>query len=253
MGRAQQRKTDRRIRTINEAMFEGGSVIDMERFTGGKRAPMNAAPRKLPKPRNDNQRRFVEVIENSDISFGVGPAGTGKTFLGVATAVSLFKANPDKYTRLILSRPAVEAGERLGFLPGDLKDKVDPYLRPLYDCLFDFLGPKAVPAMIDQKIIEVCPLAFMRGRTFNNAIVLLDEAQNATKGQLKMALTRLGHSSKMIMTGDPDPSQRDLMEGESGLSPVLECLEGAPGVGVVRFDRADVVRSKIVQTVIDRL
>lgn len=253
MGRAQHRKAEQRIKTINDAMFDGGSVIEMERFTGSKRGNSGTSTRKLPKPRNESQQRFVDVIENSDIAFGVGPAGTGKTFLGVATAVALFKSNPDKYTRLILSRPAVEAGEKLGFLPGDLKDKVDPFLQPLYDCLYDFLGPKVVSAMIDQKIIEICPLAFMRGRTFNNSIVLLDEAQNATKGQLKMALTRLGYSTKMIVTGDPTPDQQDLLEGDSGLSAVMDCLNGASGIGIATFDRSDVVRSRIVQTVVDRL
>lgn len=238
------------MQMVNKTLFDddGDKVVDIGNFAHPYRQ-RNGAPKKLPTPRNDNQREFVRIMENSDISFGSGPAGTGKTYLAVATAVKMLKER--KCDRLILTRPAVESGESLGFLPGDLEDKVAPYLRPLYDCLFDFLGPKAVPAMVDQKIIEICPLAYMRGRTFNGAVVILDEAQNATRTQLKMAMTRIGQSSRMIVTGDPQ--QYDLPEGESGLGSVLEDLEGAPGIGIAHFERGDIVRSRIVRTVLDRL
>ena len=178
--------------------------------------------------------------------FGIGPAGTGKTYLAAAFAAHML--HEKRVERLILSRPALEAGERLGFLPGDLKEKIDPYLRPLYDALFDVLGDRALRLM-EQGVIEVAPLAFMRGRTLSRAFVILDEAQNTTSAQMKMALTRLGDESQMIVTGDP--SQSDLPGGRAeGLSEALSILEGVEGVGVARFGESDVVRHPLVGRIV---
>src|ERR1700712_2547247 len=190
-------------------------------------------------PRSATQIRYMEALVKHDIIFALGPAGTGKTYLAVAQVVSqLITGSVD---RLILSRPAVEAGERLGFLPGDMKDKVDPYLRPIYDALYDFMEARHVDRGLQTGIIEIAPLAFMRGRTLTNAVVLLDEAQNTTSMQMKMFLTRLGENSRMIITGDP--SQVDLPNGvSSGLRDAVETLEGLPGIGFTRFESRDVVR-----------
>ena len=189
--------------------------------------------------RTPAQDAYIRALERHDLIFGVGPAGTGKTYLAVACAASMLERGD--INRIILSRPAVEAGERLGFLPGDLKEKVDPYLRPLYDALYDMMAPENVERGISTGIIEVAPLAFMRGRTLSNAVIILDEAQNTTSTQMKMFLTRLGENSKIIVTGDP--SQIDLPKGQrSGLTEALDLLGEIKNVSIKRFSSADIVR-----------
>jgi phosphate starvation-inducible PhoH-like protein len=197
--------------------------------------------------RTPAQDAYMRAMERSELVFGIGPAGTGKTYLAVAHAATLLERGD--INRIILSRPAVEAGERLGFLPGDMKEKVDPYLRPLYDALYDMMRPEHVERCITSGVIEVAPLAFMRGRTLANAVVILDEAQNTTSMQMKMFLTRLGENSKMIVTGDP--SQVDLPRGEkSGLIEAVNLLEGIEGVHVSRFGDKDVVRHALVGRIV---
>ena len=194
------------------------------------------------------QSAYIKALQSREMVFGTGPAGTGKTYLAVAYAAGCLERG--EVDRLILSRPAVEAGERLGFLPGDMKEKVDPYLRPLYDALYDVLAPERVERGLETKAIEIAPLAFMRGRTLSHSIVILDEAQNCTAMQMKMFLTRLGEGSKMIITGDP--SQVDLPLGQSsGLSDALLILEGVEGIAHVAFTRADVVRHPLVGRIIE--
>ncbi len=199
------------------------------------------------KPKTLGQKEYVNLIENHDITFGIGPAGTGKTYLAVAMAVKAFKS--DEVTKIILTRPAVEAGETLGFLPGDMKDKVDPYLRPLYDALFDMFGPDKFNKFLERGIIEVAPLAFMRGRTLDNAFIILDEAQNTTPEQMKMFLTRLGFGSKAVVTGDI--TQTDLPRSrQSGLVQAIRILEGVKGIGYKELTEKDVVRHELVQRII---
>ena len=199
-------------------------------------------------PKGLNQKRYVDAIRRHDVVFGVGPAGTGKTYLAMAMAVSALTRQQCR--RVILTRPAVEAGEKLGFLPGDLKDKVNPYLRPLYDALNDMLDFERVERLIERNAIEVAPLAFMRGRTLQDAFVILDEAQNTTRAQMKMFLTRLGFDSKAVITGDITqidlPSQRD-----SGLTHALQILGGVKGISMCRFETKDVVRHPLVMRIID--
>lgn len=199
------------------------------------------------KPRGTNQKRYARAVQTHDINFGVGPAGTGKTYLAVACAVEALMR--DDVERILLVRPAVEAGEKLGFLPGDLAQKVDPYLRPLYDALFEMLGFETVGKLLERGIIEVAPLAYMRGRTLNNSFVILDESQNTTCEQMKMFLTRLGFGSTAVITGDP--SQVDLPRGQkSGLKHVVEVLEGVEGISFIHFDAKDVVRHPLVQRIV---
>jgi phosphate starvation-inducible PhoH-like protein len=198
-------------------------------------------------PKTVNQKHYVDAIRKSTVSFGIGPAGTGKTFLAIAMAVAALSRR--EVNRIILTRPAVEAGERLGFLPGDLMAKVDPYLRPLFDALNDMLDPERVTAHLEKGVIEVAPLAFMRGRTLNDSFVILDEAQNTSPEQMKMFLTRLGFGSKMVVNGDV--SQIDLpREQRSGLVEVGEILRDVEGIGVVHFGNEDVVRHKMVQRIV---
>jgi phosphate starvation-inducible PhoH-like protein len=198
-------------------------------------------------PKTLNQKRYVDSIRNNTITFGVGPAGTGKTFLAVALAAAALSRR--EVNRIILTRPAVEAGERLGFLPGDLMAKVDPYLRPLFDALHDMLEPERVSAHLERGVIEVAPLAFLRGRSLNDSYIILDEAQNTTPEQMKMFLTRLGFNSKMVITGDI--TQIDLpREQDSGLIVVHEILDGVEGIDFVRFGEEDVVRHKLVQRIV---
>ena len=198
-------------------------------------------------PKSVNQKRYVDAIRRSTISFGVGPAGTGKTFLAMAMATAALSRR--EVNRIILTRPAVEAGERLGFLPGDLMAKVDPYLRPLFDALHDMMDPERVATHLERGVIEVAPLAFMRGRTLNDSFVILDEAQNTSPEQMKMFLTRLGFGSKMVVTGDI--TQIDLpREQQSGLVVVGDILTGVDGVEFVRFGGEDVVRHKLVQRIV---
>jgi phosphate starvation-inducible PhoH-like protein len=198
-------------------------------------------------PKTINQRRYVEAIERNDLVFGIGPAGTGKTYLAVAMGVSALIGK--RVSRIILTRPAVEAGERLGFLPGTLQEKVDPYLRPLYDALFDMLESERVEKLIERNVIEVAPIAFMRGRTLNDSFIILDEAQNSTPEQMKMILTRTGFNSKMVVTGDI--TQIDLPTGKrSGLIDAVEILRGVDGISFIQFDDRDVVRHSLVQKIV---
>ena len=199
------------------------------------------------KPKTLGQKKYIECIKNNTIVFGVGPAGTGKTYLAVAMAVKAFRSK--QVTRIILTRPAVEAGEKLGFLPGDLQQKVDPYLRPLYDALFDMLGAENFQKYQEKGCIEVAPLAYMRGRTLDDSFIILDEAQNTTPEQMKMFLTRLGFGSKIVVTGDI--TQVDLPDGKrSGLIEVLKILKNVDDIAAVRFSEKDVVRHKLVQDII---
>ena len=207
----------------------------------------SAGVKRMVQPRSPNQRKYVEAIEQSDMTFGLGPAGTGKTYLAVAMAVSALVAK--KVSRIILVRPAVEAGERLGFLPGSLQEKVDPYLRPLYDALYDLWEPEKVDKMLEKNVIEVAPLAFMRGRTLNDAFIIMDEAQNTTTEQMKMFLTRLGQGSKAVITGDI--TQIDLPNPKkSGLVEAINLLKGVEGIQFCHFEDVDVVRHTLVQRII---
>jgi phosphate starvation-inducible PhoH-like protein len=198
-------------------------------------------------PKTVMQRRYLDAIDESDVVFGVGPAGTGKTYLAMAQAVASLLAK--RVTRIILARPAVEAGEKLGFLPGDLQEKVNPYLRPLYDALYDMLDVERADRLLERGVIEVAPLAFMRGRTLNEAFVILDEAQNTTSEQMKMFLTRLGFGSKAVVTGDV--TQIDLPSGKtSGLIEALKVVAGIDGIATIYFDERDVVRHQLVQQIV---
>ena len=229
-------------------------VIRLVRATDGAspRGPLASdaaivTRRKRIGPRSPTQAEYIEALAQSEMVFGVGPAGTGKTYLAVAQAVSMLIAG--RVDRIVLSRPAVEAGERLGFLPGDMKEKVDPYLRPLYDALYDLLPAEQVAKHMETGVIEIAPLAFMRGRTLAHSFVILDEAQNTTVMQMRMALTRMGEASRMVVTGDI--SQVDLRPGEkSGLVDALEILDGVEGIRVVRFNDRDVVRHPLVARIV---
>ena len=223
-------KTDKQIE-----MFSGGLIEIKTR-------------KKLVEPRTEAQKAYVQSLFKNELSFGIGPAGTGKTYLAVAVAVSMFITG--RVDKIILSRPAVEAGERLGFLPGDMKEKVDPYMQPLYDALNDFLPAKQMTKLMDDKAIEIAPLAFMRGRTLANAFVVLDEAQNATSMQMKMFLTRLGEGSRMVITGDR--TQIDLPRGvQSGLADAERLLGAIPKISFNYFTSKDVVRHPLVAAIID--
>ena len=200
------------------------------------------------KPRSENQQRLVEAYNGHDMVFAVGPAGTGKTYLSIALAVKALKEKTAK--KIILSRPAVEAGEKLGFLPGDMKDKIDPYLQPLYDALEDMIPQVKLQDMMEKHVIQIAPLAFMRGRTLNDAVVILDEAQNTTPAQIRMFLTRMGWNTKMIITGDM--TQIDLPHSQkSGLIEALHILNNVEGIGVVNLDSRDIVRHKLVTKIVN--
>ncbi len=216
-----------------------------ELLTGQKR--INPSGRKQVTAKGPNQRRYLEAIEENDIVFGIGPAGTGKTFLAVAMGIQFLLAK--RVNRIILARPAVEAGEKLGFLPGDLQEKVDPYLRPLYDSLFDLMDAEKATKFIEKRVIEVAPLAFMRGRTLADSFIILDEAQNTTSEQMKMFLTRIGFGSKAVITGDV--TQIDLPSGrKSGLVEAQRVVNGIDGIVFVQFNEKDVVRHQLVQMII---
>jgi phosphate starvation-inducible PhoH-like protein len=200
------------------------------------------------RPRGTNQQRYVKSVLEHDINFGIGPAGTGKTYLAVACAVDALER--EQIRRILLVRPAVEAGEKLGFLPGDLAQKIDPYLRPLYDALYEMLGFEQVNKLIEKQVIEVAPLAYMRGRTLNNSFIILDESQNTTVEQMKMFLTRIGFGSTAVITGDI--TQIDLPRGtKSGLNHVIEVLHGVPGIAFTHFQSKDVVRHPLVQRIVE--
>ena len=218
----------------------------LEMFTGGKVEIKTR--RKLVEPRTEAQKAYVRSLFSNELAFGIGPAGTGKTYLAVAVGVNLLITG--RVDRIILSRPAVEAGEKLGYLPGDMKDKVDPYMQPLYDALNDFLPGKQLAKLIEEKTVEIAPLAFMRGRTLANAFVVLDEAQNATSMQMKMFLTRLGEGSRMVITGDR--TQIDLPRGvPSGLADAERLLGNIPGISFNYFTAKDVVRHPLVAAIIE--
>jgi phosphate starvation-inducible protein PhoH and related proteins len=232
------------IKLAEKDQLEG--VFDL--YRNRKRILINDQGRAI-WPKTFNQRDYVEAVLTHDLVFAIGPAGTGKTYLAVAMAVSALKNGKTK--KLILTRPVVEAGESLGFLPGDLKEKIDPYLVPLYDALYEMLGVQQTNQLMEKGIIEIAPLAYMRGRTLESAFVILDEAQNTTKAQMKMFLTRLGFQSKMVITGDP--SQTDLPKGEAaGLNPVVTLLSDMEDVRIIRFDKLDVIRHPLVQRILER-
>ncbi len=238
-------EVDAAIRMVKGGEAGDGAVKKKKGFRG--QDELIETERKRISPRSPNQSRYVRAMQEHDLVFGLGPAGTGKTYLAVAMGASLLRRR--MVDRLILSRPAVEAGERLGFLPGDMKDKVDPYLRPLYDALQDMLPEGKFATRLESGHIEVAPLAFMRGRTLSNAFVILDEAQNTTPAQMMMFLTRLGEGSRMVVTGDP--AQHDLPLGaESGLDDAVAKLEKLQAVGMVRFTEKDVVRHPLVSKII---
>jgi len=221
-----------------KASLRGLAEAGKQRSFGGRRTVQ---------PKSLNQRRYLDAIEKHDMVFGIGPAGTGKTYLAVAMAISALLAK--RVNRIILARPAVEAGERLGFLPGTLQEKIDPYLRPLYDALYDMLDPEKVDCYLEKNVIEIAPIAFMRGRTLNDSFVILDEAQNTTSEQMKMFVTRLGFNSKAVITGDV--TQIDLPSARrSGLLEAVDVLKRVEGLSFVYFDQADVVRHHLVQRII---
>jgi phosphate starvation-inducible PhoH-like protein len=232
------------VKTAAQLVSEDGGVDLREYFLRGT---LRTSGKRQVAPKSANQRRYLDSIERSDIVFGIGPAGTGKTYLAVAEAVSFLLAK--KVARIILARPAVEAGERLGFLPGDLQEKVNPYLRPLYDALYDMLEGERVERLLERGTIEIAPIAFMRGRTLNDSFVILDEAQNTTQEQMKMFLTRLGFGSKAVVTGDI--TQIDLPAGRtSGLVEAMKVVRDIEGIEFVYFDERDVVRHKLVQQIV---
>lgn len=232
------------IRFAVKAVSAGEEVSIRELFTN--QVPVSSKKRFII-PKTEVQRQYVEAIKNHDIVIGIGPAGTGKTYLAMAMAINAFLKK--EVSRIVLARPAVEAGERLGFLPGDIYEKVNPYLRPLYDALFDMMDPEKVSKLIERGIIEVAPLAFMRGRTLNDSFIILDEAQNTTSEQMKMYLTRLGFSSKTVITGDT--TQIDLPPGKtSGLVEIERILSGIEGIKFVYFSERDVVRHRLVQEIV---
>jgi phosphate starvation-inducible protein PhoH and related proteins len=232
------------VRTAAQLLADDPATELREFFTKGQ---PRAVGRRQVAPKSVTQRKYLDAIDQHDIVFGVGPAGTGKTYLAMAQAVAYLLSK--RVTRIILARPAVEAGERLGFLPGDLQEKVNPYLRPLYDALYDMIDAERVSRLLERGVIEVAPIAFMRGRTLNDAFVILDEAQNTTSEQMKMFLTRLGFGSKAVVTGDV--TQIDLPAGRvSGLIEALKVVSGIEGIATVMFDERDVVRHTLVQQIV---
>jgi phosphate starvation-inducible PhoH-like protein len=235
----------RDVKTATDVLSEDGDVDLRDHFLKG--GQLRQAGKRRITAKSVNQRRYLDAIEQYDIVFGIGPAGTGKTYLAMAQAVSYLLAK--KVSRIILARPAVEAGEKLGFLPGDLQEKVNPYLRPLYDALYDMMEIEKAERLLERGTIEVAPIAFMRGRTLNDAFVILDEAQNTTSEQMKMFLTRLGFGSKAVVTGDI--TQIDLPTGRaSGLIEAMHVVGKIEGIEFVYFDERDVVRHKLVQAIV---
>src|SRR3954464_14239079 len=232
------------VKTASDLVAQDTDVDLRDHFLKGS---LTAAGKRRVAPKTINQRRYLEAIEQHDIVFGIGPAGTGKTYLAMAEAVSFLVAK--KVSRIIRARPAVEAGEKLGFLPGDLQEKVNPSLRPLYDALYDMLDAERVARYLERGTIEIAPIAFMRGRTLNDSFVILDEAQNTTSEQMKMFLTRLGFGSKAVITGDV--TQIDLPTGRtSGLVEAMKVVNAIDGIAFVYFDERDVVRHKLVQQIV---
>jgi len=254
--------TEEAIRILDEMILMGSKnemieipdleliakIKNSEKLENSKVSQLNVIDNKFIKVKNLNQFKYLQTIDNSTITFGIGPAGTGKTFLAVASAVKMYSEN--KIKKIVLTRPAVEAGERLGYLPGDLSQKIDPYLVPLFDSLEYFFGNETLQYLIDKRNIEIVPLAYMRGRTLNDACIILDEAQNATISQIKMFLTRLGENSKMIITGDE--TQIDLNNRTfSGLKKTRKTLSKIEEVSVLEFENTDIVRNKIVSKILE--
>ena len=236
--------SDKELKDAFKQIAEDRAYSLKDYFT---RARFNPSGKKAVAPKTANQRKYIEAIQEKDLTFGIGPAGTGKSFLAVALAVQALFAK--QVSRIVLTRPAVEAGEKLGFLPGDLQDKVDPYLRPLYDALFDLVDNERVTKMLEKRIIEIAPLAFMRGRTLSDSFIILDEAQNTTGEQMKMFLTRIGFGSKVVVTGDI--TQIDLPRGQrSGLREAERVLQDIEEIEFVYFNDKDVVRHKLVQMIV---
>ncbi len=236
--------------TVHLFLQESGleSLSETLNQTGDNRPVILRTRRMTIQPRGPNQQSYVRSIQEHDINFGIGPAGTGKTYLAVACAVDALER--EQISRILLVRPAVEAGEKLGFLPGDLAQKIDPYLRPLYDALYEMLGFEQVTKLIERQVIEVAPLAYMRGRTLNNSFIILDESQNTTLEQMKMFLTRIGFGSTAVITGDI--TQVDLPRGtKSGLGHVIQVLKDVPGIGFTHFQSKDVVRHPLVQRIVE--
>ena len=232
------------VKTAAQLVSEDSAVALKDYLVRG---PARSAGKRQVAPKSVNQRRYLEAIDQHDIVFGIGPAGTGKTYLAMAQAVAFLLQK--KVSRIVLARPAVEAGEKLGFLPGDLQEKVNPYLRPLYDALYDMLETDRVERLLERGTVEIAPLAFMRGRTLNDAFVILDEAQNTTSEQMKMFLTRLGFGSKAVVTGDV--TQIDLPTGKlSGLVEAMKIVSQVDGIAFVHFDDRDVVRHKLVAQIV---
>lgn len=239
---------ERDILYLHHALLEHDSEELLDLFVGRKEITKTLGGRPI-YPKTLHQKTYVDLIEKNTLVFGIGPAGTGKTYLAVLIALKRLKEGSVK--RIVLTRPAVEAGENLGFLPGDLKEKVDPYLRPLYDAMYEVLGVKSVEELIEKGIIEIAPLAYMRGRTLENCFVILDEAQNTTVNQMKLFLTRLGFGTTMVVTGDI--TQSDLPpKTESGLVKASKILQEIHGISILMFDNADVVRHPLVQQIIER-
>ena len=242
--RAEGEISDQKVVYLIEAN-KSNSEIDYNQIL--KEVIVSSASGRIIKPKTVGQKRYVDMINSKDVTFGIGPAGTGKTYLDVASAVKAFRKKEGE--RKIHTRQAVEEGEKLGFLPGDLQDKVDPYLRPLYDALFDIMGIETFMKNVEKQLIEVAPLAYMRGRTLDSSFIILDEAQNTTNEQMKMFLTRLGYGSKAVITGDI--TQIDLPEGKkSGLKSVIQILKEVEDIGFMFFHTADVVRHKLVQDIV---
>lgn len=241
MGRRGTRVTENRNRKAEKAL----NIVNEEGYVGkGSNHRQVAKLQAL----NPSQKTYIKAIDDSDVTIGLGSAGTGKTYIAVAKAIEYLAGK--KCKKLVFTRPAVEAGEKLGFLPGDMKEKIDPYLLPIYDVLNERMGASNVKKLMDNGSIEISPLAYMRGRTFTDAFIVMDEMQNATRSQIKMALTRIGEGTKVILTGDPQ--QSDLGD-DSGLKDIAEKLAGVDGLQVVRFKAVDVVRSRIVRDILDRL
>lgn len=237
--------TDKELRDAFQQIAEDRTYSLKDHFT---KVRFNPSGKKAVAAKTANQRKYIEAIQDHDLTFGIGPAGTGKSYLSVAMAVQALFAK--QVSRIILTRPAVEAGEKLGFLPGDLQDKVDPYLRPLYDALFDLVDAERVTKMLEKRIIEVAPLAFMRGRSLNDSFIILDEAQNTTGEQMKMFLTRIGFGSRVVVTGDI--TQIDLPRGQkSGLKEAERVLKDIPEIEFVYFNKKDVVRHRLVQLIVE--
>ncbi len=236
------------LRDVKYIVYQGEKNPEVDLSKHFKEAIIYSSTGKVIRPKTLGQKRYIDAIKTNNVTFGVGPAGTGKTYLAVAMAVKAFKEK--EVARIILTRPAVEAGENLGFLPGDLQMKVDPYLRPLYDAIFDMLGADVFYDLLEKNIIEVAPLAYMRGRTLDNSYIILDEAQNTTSEQMKMFLTRLGQGSKAIVNGDI--TQIDLKRGQrSGLLEVIDILHDIDKVSFIFLDKSDIVRHSVVQKIIE--